>query len=203
MPLQQQCPHQKAMSDHLWATGSCTSNKITDIMAFYQTTYVPHRTSIWRRNIFFFSPQKHFGITALRVWKPSVFSCHREALRPVNRVGHYWFGGRKMDSECDTDGSWEKKMLQYYRHLATISHEVELWGRACFIYVDCCNWFRGDFRPTHNSDSQFHQSEKSRVWQTNQSFRLPQINESWTAHHCTLILISSVFWSLLGCTAAS
>lgn len=42
-----------------------------------------------------------------------------------------------------------EKMLQYYRQLSTDTpHGVELAGRACFIYVDCCSLFRGQFRPT-------------------------------------------------------
>lgn len=73
---------------------------------------------------------------------------------------HWWFLG-------------EKKCRNITSHSPPTSRAVQLWGRACFIYVDCRSSFRGKFRPTHNRVSQFHHSQQNRAQQTIQSLSPP------------------------------
>lgn len=144
------------MSDHLWVTGTHTYNGITGRMALHQTTYVPHRRSLRRQNILFFSPQKHFGITATRFESrrssavTEMPSSHQIALAITDPEGGKW----TLNVTLMVLG--REKMSQYYRQLAT-----DLARSRTFIYVDCCSSFRGELRPTHNSVSQFHQSQQN------------------------------------------
>lgn len=203
MHLQQQCPHHKAMSDHLWVTGTYTYDKITD-WHFIKQHMSTIADGFYDGKIFYFSllqsilesqqcALKAVGLQlSQRCPQASESRWPLLILREENGLWmwHWWFLG-------------EKKCCNITSNSPPTSHEVELWGRACFIYVDCCSSLRGEFRPTHNCVSQFHQSEKNRTWQTTQSLRPTQTNESWMTHQCTIILICSLLWSLLGCEAAA
>lgn len=107
------------MSDHLWVTGTHTYNGITGRMALHQTTYVPHRRSLRRQNILFFSSQKHFGITATRFESrrssavTEMPSSHQIALAITDPEGGKW----TLNVTLMVHG--REKMSQYYRQLAT------------------------------------------------------------------------------------
>lgn len=177
------------MSDHPWVTGTHTYNGITGRMALHQTTYVPRRRCLRRQNILFFLSSKAFRNHSDALWRPSVFSCHRDALKPSNRVGHYWSRGRKMDSECDTDGSWERKnvsILPATRHRPRTQSNS---GVALVSYTLTAAVPSEVSSGQHTTVSHSFISLSKTAWQTTPSLSPPWMDvlASWATHRSSLI----------------